>query len=150
GPAALASECATEIEQGWEISENFELYEDVFPVLDDLRCAGLRLAVVSNGIRDLAEFVAHHRLDVDAIVDSRSHGLVKPHPTIFRSALDQLGVDAAEAVMVGDSVEEDVEGARALGMRAVLVDREGRHPEIDDRLPDLFGLPAALGLRRPT
>src|SRR5262249_44262249 len=88
GPAALASECATEIEQGWEISENFELYEDVFPVLDDLRCAGLRLAVVSNGIRDLAEFVAHHRLDVDAIVDSRSHGWVKPHPTIFRSALD--------------------------------------------------------------
>jgi putative hydrolase of the HAD superfamily len=150
GPEELAGECATEIEQGWEISENFELYEDVFPVLEELRGAGLRLAVVSNGIRDLTEFVAHHRLDVDAIVDSRSHGRVKPHPTIFQSALDQLGVDAAEAVMVGDSLEDDVEGARALGMRAVLIDREDRHPEIEERLTDLYGLPAALGVARPT
>jgi putative hydrolase of the HAD superfamily len=150
GPEELASECATEIEQGWEVSENFELYEDVFPVLEELRRAGLRLAVVSNGIRDLTEFVAHHRLDVDAVVDSRSHGRVKPHPTIFQSALDQLGVDAAEAVMVGDSLEEDVEGARALGMRAVLIDRTERHPEIEERLTDLYGLPAALGVVRPT
>ena len=51
--------------------------------------------------------------------------------------------------MVGDSLEEDVEGARALGMRAILIDREERHPEIEDRLTDLFGLPAALGLERP-
>jgi len=150
GPEELASECATEIEQGWEVSENFELYEDVFPVLEELRRAGLRLAVVSNGIRDLTEFVAHHGLDVDAIVDSRSHGRVKPHPTIFQNALDQLGVDAAEAVMVGDSLEEDVEGARALGMRAVLIDRTDRHPEIEERLRDLYGLPAALGVARPT
>ena len=150
GPEELASECATEIEQGWEVSENFELYEDVFPVLEELRRAGLRLAVVSNGIRDLTEFVAHHGLDVDAIVDSRSHGRVKPHPTIFQNALDQLGVGAAEAVMVGDSLEEDVEGARALGMRAVLIDRTDRHPEIEERLRDLYGLPAALGVARPT
>lgn len=150
GPEELASECATEIEQGWEVSENFELYEDVFPVLDELRRVGLQLGVVSNGIRDLTEFVAHHRLDVDAIVDSRSHGRVKPHPTIFQSALDQLGVGAAEAVMVGDSLEEDVEGARALGMRAVLIDRADRHPEIEERLTDLYGLPAALGVARPT
>ena len=150
GPEELASECATEIEQGWEVSENFELYEDVFPVLEELRRAGLRLAVVSNGIRDLTEFVAHHGLDVDAIVDSRSHGRVKPHPTIFQSALDQLGVGADEAVMVGDSLEEDVEGARALGMRAVLIDRADRHPEIEERLSDLYGLPAALGVARST
>jgi putative hydrolase of the HAD superfamily len=149
GPEAIASECATEIEQGWEVSENFELFEDALPVLEELRAAGLKIGVVSNGIRDLTTFVAHHQLAVDAIVDSRSHGRVKPHPTIFQAALDVLGVDAADAVMVGDSLEEDVEGARALGMRAILVDRDGRHPDVEERLTDLYGLPAALGLPRP-
>ena len=150
GPEVLASECATEIEEGWGVSENFELFEDVLPVLDELRAARLKIAVVSNGIRDLTEFVSHHRLDVDAIVDSRSHGRVKPHPTIFQAALDALDVPAAEAVMVGDSLEEDVEGARALGLRAILIDREERHPEFQERLTDLYGLPAALGLPRPS
>ncbi|TMK60684.1 MAG: HAD-IIIA family hydrolase [Actinobacteria bacterium] len=149
GPDAIASECAAEIERGWENSANFELYEDVLPVLDDLRAHGLKLGLVSNGIRDLTEFVSHHRLDVDAVVDSRTHGYVKPHPTIFQAALERLGVLAQEAVMVGDSVEEDVDGARALGMRAILVDREDRYPEVDGRLTDLLALPSALGLSRP-
>jgi putative hydrolase of the HAD superfamily len=149
GPQEIASECATEIERGWEVSENFELFEDALPVLDELRTAQLRLGLVSNGIRDLREFVVHHRLDVDAVVGSRAHGFVKPHPTIFEAALQQLRVEPAEAVMVGDSLEEDVEGARALGMRAILIDRDDRHPEVEERLTDLYGLPAALGLRRP-
>jgi putative hydrolase of the HAD superfamily len=149
GPEEIASGCATEIEQGWEVSENFELFEDALPVLEELRAARLGIGLVSNGIRDLGQFVAHHRLDVDAIVDSRTHGRVKPHPTIFQAALDRLEVDAADAVMVGDSLEEDVEGARALGMRAILIDREERHPEVAERLTDLYGLPAALGLSRP-
>jgi putative hydrolase of the HAD superfamily len=143
GPEVIASECATEVEEGWGVSENFELFEDVLPVFEELRRARLRIG-------DLAEFVAHHRLDVDAIVDSRSHGRVKPHPTIFQATLVALGVAAEDAVMVGDSLEEDVEGARALGMRAILIDREERHPEVDERLTDLYGLPAALGLARPT
>jgi FMN phosphatase YigB (HAD superfamily) len=51
--------------------------------------------------------------------------------------------------MIGDSPEDDVEGARAAGIRtAFLLDREDRYPEIPDRLPDLYALPAALGLRR--
>ena len=111
--------------------------------------AELRIGLVSNGIRDLKEFVVHHRLDVDAVVGSRAHGRVKPHPTIFHAALELLGVEAPDAVMVGDSLEEDVEGARALGMRAILIDRDERHPDVEERLTDLYGLPAALGLRRP-
>jgi len=149
GPAEIASECATEIEQGWEVSENFELFEDAMPVLDELRAADLRIGLVSNGIRDLHAFVAHHRLDVDAAVGSRAHGRVKPHPTIFQAALEQLGVEPHDAAMVGDSLEEDIEGARALGMRAILIDRDDRHPDVEERLTDLYGLPAALGLGRP-
>jgi putative hydrolase of the HAD superfamily len=148
GPHAVAAECALEIEQGWELSENFELYEDVPAVLEELRVQALRIGLVSNGIRDLLAFCVHHRLDVDAVVDSRTHGYVKPHPTIFRAALERLDVPANEAVMIGDSIEEDVEGARALGMRAILVDRADRFPEFEGRLTDLYGLPAALGLSR--
>ena len=118
-------------------------------MLEELRATRVKIGLVSNGIRDLTVFVAHHRLEVDAIVDSRSHGRVKPHPTIFEAALSELGVRPSAAVMVGDSLEEDVEGARALGMRAILVDREDRHPDVEGRLTDLYGLPAALGLPRP-
>jgi FMN phosphatase YigB (HAD superfamily) len=50
--------------------------------------------------------------------------------------------------MIGDSPEDDVEGALAAGIeRAFLLDREGRYPEVAARLPDLFALPAALGMR---
>ena len=149
GAAEIASECALEIERGWEEAENFELYEDALPVLEDLRAHGVKLGLVSNGTRDLSIFVAHHALDVDAVVGSRSHGWVKPHESIFRAALERLGTDAAETVMVGDSLEEDVEGARAIGMRAFLVDRHDRHREVAERLTDLLQLPAALGLARP-
>jgi len=48
------------------------------------------------------------------------------------------------------TVEDDIDGALALGMRAVLVDRLGRRPDFEPRLEDLYGLPAALGLPRPT
>ena len=48
--------------------------------------------------------------------------------------------------MVGDSIDDDVEGARQLGMSAFLLDRTGRHPDFPDRLADLYALPAALGL----
>ena len=149
GDGERARECAVAIERAWEEHGNFDLYEDALPVLEELRRLGLSLALVSNGVRDLDEFVLHHGLDVDAAVCSRQHGWTKPHETIFRAALDQLGVEPGEAAMVGDSLEDDVEGARALGMRAFLVDRENRYPDVEERLPDLYALPAALGLPRP-
>jgi putative hydrolase of the HAD superfamily len=149
GDGERARECAVAIERAWEEHGNFDLYEDVLPVLERLRGAGLKLGLVSNGVRDLEDFVVHHALDVDVAVCSRAHGRIKPHETIFRAALEGLAVEPAEAVMVGDSPEDDVDGARALGMRALLVDREGRHPDVEERLPDLYALPAALGLRPP-
>ena len=108
--------------------------------------AGLKLGLLSNTARDLDEFVAHHRLAVDAVLTSRAHGKTKPHEAIFRRMLELLDVEAGEAVMVGDTLEDDVEGALAVGMRAVLVDREGRYPDGRERLDDLRSLPAALGL----
>jgi HAD superfamily hydrolase (TIGR01549 family) len=146
GDSERAYECAVEMTQAWEHAHNFDIYDDVLPVLAELRRHGLKLGIVSNTGRDVHVFLAHHKLDVDAALSSRVHGKVKPHPTIFQAVLDVLGVDAERAAMVGDSPEDDLEGARALGMRAFLVDREDVHPEAPDRLPDLFALPAALGL----
>ena len=148
GDAEGARACAEEMTAAWETHANFELYEDALPVLDELRGAGLKLGLVSNTGRDLEAFVAHHLLDVDVAIGSRAHGYTKPDPTIFRAALERLEVEPAAAAMVGDSLEDDIEGAAALGMRAILIDREGRHPEFEPRLEDLYGLPAAIGLAR--
>jgi HAD superfamily hydrolase (TIGR01549 family) len=144
-----AHECAVEMTSAWEFHENFDLYEDTLPVLEELRGHGLKLGLVSNTGRDLDEFVRHHRLDVDAALGSRAHGWTKPHETIFRAILELLEVEPAAAAMVGDSIEDDVEGARTLGMRAILLDREDRYPQVEERIPTLLALPAALGLSRP-
>jgi HAD superfamily hydrolase (TIGR01549 family) len=146
GDSDRAYECAVEMTRAWENAANFELYEDTLSVLDALREYGLKIGLVSNTGRDLDAFVSHHALDVDAAVGSGAHGKTKPHPAIFLSALERIGVRPEEAAMVGDSPDDDVAGARALGMQAFLVDREGRFPEAVGRLPDLRALPAALGL----
>jgi HAD superfamily hydrolase (TIGR01549 family) len=148
GEAEGAHECAIEMVREWERHENFTLYEDALPALADLRDRGLKIGLVSNGARDLEEFAAHHALEVDAMVGSRAHGRIKPDPSIFAAALAALEVAAEEAAMVGDSFEDDIEGARALGMRAILLDREGLRPEEPDRIDTLLALPAALGLPR--
>jgi HAD superfamily hydrolase (TIGR01549 family) len=147
GNAERAYQCAVEMTRAWEHAHNFDLFEDALPVLATLREHGLKLGLVSNTGRDVDDFLAHHNLHVDAALSSKVHGKVKPHPTIFRAVLERLDVEPEQAAMVGDSPEDDLEGARALGMRAFLVDRENVYPDAEDRLPDLFSLPAALGLR---
>jgi putative hydrolase of the HAD superfamily len=137
---------ATEMERRWVRSEHFELYDDALPVLDFLRERGILIGLLSNSSRDLDDFVAHHGLLADAVLTSLTHGKTKPHDSIFRALLDRLGVAPHEAVMVGDTVADDVEGALAIGMGAVLVDREDRYPGFEGRLGDLRMLPAVLGL----
>ena len=137
---------AEAITDGWLHSENFELYEDALPVFASLRGHGLKIGLVSNTSRDLDAFVRHFALDVDAWISSGVHGKVKPSPTIFKACLELLELRPKEAAMIGDSPADDVDGARALGMQAFLVDREGRFPERADALPTLLALPAALGL----
>jgi HAD superfamily hydrolase (TIGR01549 family) len=146
GAGDAAHALALEITRAWEVHENFELYEDVLPVFEELRRHRLKLGLVSNTSRDLAAFVAHHALDVDAKLASGAHGRVKPHRSIFDAVLAELDVPPERAAMVGDSPADDIAGARALGMRAFLLDREGLHPEWEDALPTLYALPAALGL----
>ena len=146
GDPGGARACATDMVREWERHENFSLYEDALPALEELRRHGLKVGLVTNGQRDLEEFVGHHGIEVDAMVGSRSHGRTKPHPSIFAAALRILEVRPEEAAMVGDSYEDDIEGARALGMQAILLDRDGLRPDEPERIDTLLALPAALGL----
>lgn len=82
-------------------------------------------AGIENALRRLG---MHHYLR--SVVVSTAMGRRKPHPSLFRRALDELGVAAAEAVFVGDRLREDVGGAQAVGMRAVLT-RQFRQEELD-------------------
>jgi putative hydrolase of the HAD superfamily len=146
GDADSAYACAVEITRAWERHENFEIYEDVPDAFAAIRSAGLGIGLVSNSARDVREFARHHGLEVDAGISSFHHGRTKPHASIFRAVLDLLGVETDSAVMVGDTIADDIEGARALGMRAILVDREGVHPEFEPRIETLSELPPLLGL----
>jgi HAD superfamily hydrolase (TIGR01549 family) len=146
GSGPGVADVALEIVRGWEHAHNFELYEDALPVLASLRSRGLRLGLVSNTSRDLDAFVRHFELDVDAWISSGTHGKVKPSPTIFRAVLELLEVEPHEAAMVGDSPLDDIVGARSLGIRAFLLDRENRFPGAAGRLGGLDALPTALGL----
>lgn len=144
GDADSAYACAVEITRGWERHENFELYDDVAGALTSLRASGLRIGLVSNSARDVREFARHHGLEVDAGISSFHHGRTKPHASIFRAVLEILEVEPAEAAMVGDTIADDIEGARALEMLAILLDRDGRHPDFTPRIESLNELPALL------
>jgi HAD superfamily hydrolase (TIGR01662 family) len=148
GDADSAYACAVEITRAWERHENFELYDDVQDTIAAVRSAGLRIGLVSNSARDVREFARHHGLDVDAGISSFHHGHTKPHASIFRAVLELLGAEPAEALMVGDTIADDIEGALALGMRAILLDRKGMNPDFEPRIESLNELLARLGIRR--
>ena len=118
-------ECATEIYNEWAACQHFLLYDDVAPVLQELAGRGLKIGLISNSHRCLASFQEHFQLRglITAAVSSSEHGYMKPHPSIFEAALTLAGVDARESLMVGDSVAHDIDGARRVGMRGVLVHR---------------------------
>jgi putative hydrolase of the HAD superfamily len=125
GIGARIDDCSREIYREWAACQHFELYDDVPPVMRQLAESGLRIGLISNTHRCLASFQSHFELQglVSATVSSSDHGLMKPHPSIFIAALQLLGVPAAAAVMVGDSLKHDVEGALGVGMRAILLNR---------------------------
>jgi putative hydrolase of the HAD superfamily len=106
----------------------FRPYPEVPGVLRDLRAAGVVLVVVSNwdvSLHDVMEQTGLRAL-VDGVLTSAEVGEAKPGGAMFRAALDLAGARPAEALHAGDSIEHDVAGALAIGMRAVLVDRDGQ------------------------
>ena len=124
---AAVGACAREIHDEWAACHHFALYDDVRPALRALHLAGVRMGLISNTHRCLESLQQHFDLTpyIGCAVSSFDHGYMKPHPDIFREALRRLGAQPAEAVMVGDSLTIDIEGARQIGMRGILVSRSG-------------------------
>jgi putative hydrolase of the HAD superfamily len=125
--------------------ESWEIFPDTHPTLMALRERGLRLGIVSNFDGRLIDIctglgIAHA---VDIIVMSSRAGFAKPDPRIFITALQQLGVTPTEALHVGDSERDDVAGAQAAGLHAVLIER-GSHASGSPRrvraLAEIMGL----------
>ena len=108
------------------------LYDDVLPALTDLKGRGLRLGLISNFDQDITALFDKLGLSplLEVVVTSRDTGYNKPHPEIFKAALQRAGVDAAEAAYVGDQYRVDVEGANGVGMKGILLDRNGYYPEM--------------------
>ena len=111
------------------------------PALEELRAAGLRLAVISNWDERLARVLAGLGLAsyFEAIHASAVVGVEKPHRKIFETALAGLGMPAERVLHVGDSALDDVEGARAVGLHALWLVRDGagdlaRLTELPERL----------------
>jgi putative hydrolase of the HAD superfamily len=121
-PLALA-----DVEEALLAAVRFRPYPEVPEALRRLRADGARLAVVSNWDVSLHDVLERTRLRplVDAVVISAELGVAKPDPAIFRAALERLGANADDALHAGDSLEHDVAGARAAGLEAVLVARDG-------------------------
>jgi putative hydrolase of the HAD superfamily len=127
-------------------SLEFTAYPDVLPALRELRERGVALVVASNwdcslpgwlrptGILDL----------VDGVVTSAEVGEAKPSPRVFERALAVARVSPSEALHVGDKVDNDVEGAAAAGVRAVLLQREGDPPPGVESIRSLSKLAALL------
>ncbi|MBX7192249.1 MAG: HAD family hydrolase [Sandaracinaceae bacterium] len=101
-----------------------------------LRAAGLRVGIVSNSEGKLPDVFARVGLGdaFEIIVDSHHEGVRKPDPEIFRRALARLRVEASRAIYLGDIPGIDVDGARAAGLDAVLVDALDFYPDHADSL----------------
>jgi putative hydrolase of the HAD superfamily len=115
----------------------WNLWEDVpagvAPALERLRALGLKLAVVSNTNGTLRTLLGRVGLAarIDLVVDSFEEGVEKPDPLLFRIALDKTGARAESTIHVGDLYHVDVVGARAAGLRAVLLDVDDLSPDCD-------------------
>jgi len=142
----------------WEASERlgfgpdsilFSPYADVVPCLDQLKTMGVRVAVVSNWDyslhRVLGMFGLHERFEL--VLASLEEGVEKPDPRLFEICLDRLGVSPDRALHVGDDPIDDLGGATAAGMRALLIDRE-RDQSGDRVLASLTHLPEAFAWTR--
>jgi putative hydrolase of the HAD superfamily len=140
--------------------ETYRLYADVRPVIQKLRRAGLTLGVISNWEGWLERLMTELGIygHFQSIAVSGLVGVEKPDPGIFLHALQATGVRPENAIHVGDNPRDDVEGAEAVGIRGVLLDRSHRaapvmpghelaaRPDDGQRINSLEELPRLLGL----
>ncbi len=130
------------------IPYRMERFDDVLPAMDLLKQQGLILGLISNMNMPGDELADSMGLTpyLDTVVTSGEVGSEKPHPPIFREALRRAGVEAGDAIHVGDQLTSDVEGAANVGINPVLLDRDGNHAGFArcPRIESLMELPGVV------
>jgi HAD superfamily hydrolase (TIGR01549 family) len=105
---------------------SIQLFPEVAAALEAVSASGIKLAVASNLASPYAEpLLRLLPIELDVYAWSFEVGALKPDPRIFQWTCEALGVEPADALMVGDTLQADYEGARAVGMRALHLDRTG-------------------------
>jgi len=120
---------AEEIDSQWFNFSKVYVYREVKDSLRRLKQMGLKLGVVTRGYEfDLEQILPRAGLEeyFDVCVGADTIGKRKPSPEAFKHALKQLDVKPEEAIFVGDNLEQDYFGAKKVGMKAVLIQREGK------------------------
>ena len=156
----LRDRCAEEMRRALELPDldhatarramlealEFRPYPDVLPALAELRERGLTLVIASNWDCSLPDWLGPAGITelVDGVVTSAEVGVPKPDPRVFERALAIAGAAPSEALHVGDNAANDLAGAAAAGVRAVLVQREGEPPAGVEAVRSLRELAALL------
>lgn len=122
------------LHQMWQTERKVVFFEDTLPTLMQLHRRGLTVGIISNLESSVEEFCGTDGLNqhVDFALTSHEIGFEKPHPQIFNKALEQAGIEASQAVHVGDQYHSDIIGARNAGIRPLLLDRNDLLERYDD------------------
>lgn len=125
----------------------FQIYDDVIPCLEKLKLAGVRMAVTSNWDISLHKALRCFGLVdyFEVVIASMEEGVEKPDPRIFEILLDRLKVDAKDVMHVGDNPIDDYRGAKSVGIRGLIIDRDNR-TDGNVYLRSLLELPNRIGL----
>jgi putative hydrolase of the HAD superfamily len=142
-PEGLAERALEPLRDAFRDPRAWTIYADVVPALDALRQAGVRMGIVSNWDSRLPALLDRLGLAgyFETMAVSALERVEKPHPEIFRRAMERMGADPERTLHVGDVPELDLDGARAAGLAAVIVDRRGRHDGAFPVILDFSALP---------
>ena len=142
--SAQARSIAREVRPIYVNPEQWHLFDDVIPVLEQLSSQGWLHVILSNHVPELCAIARHLGLErwVARVFNSAETGYEKPHPRAFQTALKYLSGSPVKW-MVGDNMNADVEGAKAVGIPAFLVRRQKKEAEY--YCQDLSQLPGVLG-----
>lgn len=131
------------------VHKDLVLFDDVIPTLEGLKSRGMTIGVISNLRTEMDDLTGMQQLGpyLDFCVTSKEAGAEKPEPPIFLEALQRASVDPVDALHVGDQYQSDIEGAKAVGITPVLLDREGWHHDVEDcyKVRSLLELEQMLG-----
>ncbi len=135
-----------EFERSFFELNDYTLYPDTIPTLAWLKEHGFKIGLISNcvtGTREQLDDLGIAQY-CDAIVLSFEAGFMKPEADIFVQALREIDVQPADAIMVGDKVWQDMEGAQSAGIKGILLDRENKN-DFTPRIQSLLELKAYVG-----